>query len=115
MVVVRGGPGTGKLALAINLMSTFLKRGVHAQYATGSKAFTENLWRLTGTRAKPLFRYTDHFKACEPSSIDVVIVDEAHRIRADSNSRFTPKAQRSERSQVDEIHRGREGRRVFHR
>jgi uncharacterized protein len=103
MVVIRGGPGTGKSVLAINLMAAFLRKGVNANYATGSKAFTENLWRALGSRVKPLFRYTNHFKDCEASTIDVVIVDEAHRIRADSNSRFTPKTQRSERSQVDEI------------
>lgn len=103
IVIIRGGPGTGKSVLALNLMATLLKRGLNAQHATGSKAFTENLWRTIGTRSKPLFRYFNSYSAAQPEQIDVLIMDEAHRIRANSNNMYTPKAKRSERAQVDEL------------
>ena len=103
VVIIRGGPGTGKSVLALNLMATLLKRGINAQHATGSKAFTENLWRALGTRSKPQFRYFNSYGAAEKETIDVLIMDEAHRIRTSSNNMYTPKAKRSERAQVDEL------------
>ena len=45
VVIVRGGPGTGKSVLAINLMAQLLRDGTNSHYATGSKAFTETLGR----------------------------------------------------------------------
>ena len=36
-----GRAGTGKSVIALNLMGTLLLDGINAQYATGSKAFTE--------------------------------------------------------------------------
>ena len=103
VVIVRGGPGTGKSVLALNLMGNLLKLGVVVQHATGSKAFTENLWRAIGARSKPLFRYFNSFGAAERGQIDVLILDESHRIRSSSNARWTAKARRSDRSQVDEL------------
>ena len=38
VVIVRGGPGTGKSVLAINLMAELMREGRNAHYATGSKA-----------------------------------------------------------------------------
>ena len=43
VLLVKGGPGTGKSVIAINVMSTLLLEHVNAQYATGSRAFTETL------------------------------------------------------------------------
>ena len=47
VVIVRGGPGTGKSVLAINLMADLLREGRNAHYATGSRAFTETLWDIS--------------------------------------------------------------------
>jgi DUF2075 family protein len=49
------------------------------------------------------FGYFNSFSAAEPETIDVLICDEAHRIRDTSFNRFTPKAQRSDRLQIDEL------------
>jgi DUF2075 family protein len=103
VVIIRGGPGTGKSVLALNLMAALLKRGINAQHATGSRAFTENLWRTIGTRSKPLFRYFNSYTSSEEQSVDVLIMDEAHRIRSSSNNMYTPKAKRTERPQIDEL------------
>jgi DUF2075 family protein len=102
-VIVRGGPGTGKSVLAINLMARFLADGRTAHYATGSRAFTKTLWNLVGSRAKPVLKYFNNYRTALPGEIDALICDEAHRIRETSNDRFTPKAKRSTEPQIREL------------
>jgi len=103
VVLVRGGPGTGKSVIAINLLAELMRHGVHANYATGSKAFTETLWQLVGSRSKPVFRYFNSYSRADENSIDVLICDEAHRIRATSANRFTKKELRTNKPQIREL------------
>jgi uncharacterized protein len=103
VVIVRGGPGTGKSVLAINLLARFLGEGRTAHYATGSRAFTKTLWKLVGIRAKPVLKYFNNYRNASPGEIDALICDEAHRIRETSNDRFTPKAKRSNEPQIREL------------
>ncbi len=103
VVLVRGGPGTGKSVLAINLLGRLLRDGRIAHYATGSRAFTRTLWNMVGSRAKPLLRYFHNYRDASPGEIDALICDEAHRIRETSNSRFTRKENRSTGPQIREI------------
>ena len=103
VIIVRGGPGTGKSVLALNLMAEFMRRGINAQHATGSKAFTETLWKMVGRRAKATFKFFNNFQTALPNEVDVLICDEAHRIRTTSSSRFTPKHLRTETPQVREL------------
>jgi uncharacterized protein len=102
-IIIRGGPGTGKSVIAINLMATLLREGLNARYATGSRAFTESLRKVIGSRGAVQFDWTNSYAGEEPDSVDVVIVDEAHRIRLKSQSRFTPASARSGIPQVQEI------------
>jgi len=103
VVVISGGPGTGKSLIAVNVMAALAEMGLNTQHATGSKAFTENLRRAVGGRASAIFKYFNSYSGAERGAIDVLICDEAHRIRKTSNSRFTSKEARSTRDQVDEI------------
>ncbi len=103
VVAVHGGPGTGKSVIALNLLGTLSKMGVNVQHATGSKAFTGNLWRILGSRSKAQVRYFNHFAQAANGSIDVILADEAHRVRETSNTFRTPKLLRSDRPQVDEL------------
>lgn len=103
VVLVRGGPGTGKSVLAINLLARFLGEGRIAHYATGSRAFTKTLWKLVGSRAKPVLKYFNGYRNALPGEIDALICDEAHRIRETSNDRFTPKARKSTEPQIREL------------
>ena len=103
VIIVKGGPGTGKSVLAVNLVADFLRADINAQHATGSKAFTETIWKILGSRAKAQFRYFHHYKDTQTNSIDVLMCDEAHRIRETSNSRFTPTASKSKRRQIEEL------------
>lgn len=102
-ILVRGGPGTGKSVIAINLVSDLLLANLNAHYATGSRAFTETLRHVIGSRGSAQFKYFNSYVAAEPESVDVLICDEAHRIRETSNNRFTKTALRSERLQIEEL------------
>ena len=103
VLLIEGGPGTGKSVVALHVMAELLKRHIVVSHATGSKAFTENLRKTLGPRAGSNFRYFNSFSAGQPAEIDVIICDEAHRIRESSNHRFTPASRRSRKAQVDEI------------
>lgn len=101
--LVHGGPGTGKSVLALNLLGVLSGKGYNAQHATGSKAFTRTLQKIVGRQAGQQFRYFNNFGQAGRNEVDVLLCDEAHRIRSTSNHRFTRPAQRSDRSQIQEI------------
>jgi DUF2075 family protein len=103
VMLVKGGPGTGKSVIALHLVGRLARERYNAQHATGSKAFTENIRRIVGSRARALFAYFNQFGNADPNDIDVLILDEAHRIRETSVSRFTPKSKRTDLLQVDEL------------
>ena len=101
--LIHGGPGTGKSVLALNLLGTLSGMAINAQHATGSKAFTSTLQKIVGRRAANQFRYFNNFGQASHNDVDVLICDEAHRIRRTSNNRFTRKEKLSERAQIQEI------------
>ena len=103
VIIIKGGPGTGKSVIAINLMADLLLKEYNAHYATGSRAFTETLRRIIGPRGAAQFKYFNSYSDAENNSLDVLIADEAHRLRATSNSRFTPKSKRLEIPQIEEL------------
>ncbi len=103
VLIIKGGPGTGKSVVAINLMADLLLQGYNAHYATGSRAFTETLRDVIGRRGSVQFKYFNSYMDAKPNEIDVLICDEAHRVRKTSNNRFTPTAKKSNLPQVDEL------------
>src|SRR3989442_4158204 len=103
VVIVRGGPGTGKSVLAINLMAELLREGRNAHYATGSRAFTETLWDIIGSRSRATFKYFNSYGRAEFNEIDVLLCDESHRIRETSNSRYIKRELRSTKAQIREL------------
>ena len=105
VVLVEGGPGTGKSIIALHLLGALSGKGLNVLHATGSKAFTENMKQLVGRRAAAQFGYT-HFNMrgeIPPSHFDALIVDEAHRIRSVSTNRFTRAAHRTGKPQIVEL------------
>jgi hypothetical protein len=100
VIIVRGGPGTGKSVIAINLMAELLRKGYNAHYATGSRAFTETLRNVIGRRGSVQFKYFNSYACAQPDEVDVLICDESHRIRETSNTRFQKK---SDQPQVTEL------------
>jgi DUF2075 family protein/phage repressor protein C with HTH and peptisase S24 domain len=103
VIIIKGGPGTGKSVIAINLMADLLLKGYNAHYATGSRAFTETLRKIIGSRGSVQFKYFNSYTQAEHNIVDVIIADEAHRIRDTSNSRFAPRIKGSKLSQIEEL------------
>jgi len=103
VIIIKGGPGTGKSVIAINLMADLLLAGYNAHYATGSKAFTETLRKIIGNRGAVQFKYFNSYMDANPDAVDVLICDEAHRIRETSHNRFTAKAKRTGAPQIQEL------------
>ncbi|MDP2637652.1 MAG: DUF2075 domain-containing protein [Candidatus Levybacteria bacterium] len=103
VVIVKGGPGTGKSVIALEVMGELLRRGRKVMHATGSSAFTNTLRKIVGVRAKNLFKFFNSFSTAKADSFDVLICDEAHRMRESSVNRYTPRAQRTNLPQIDEL------------
>jgi DUF2075 family protein len=85
VMIVDGGPGTGKSVLAINLLSKFTGNRLNARYVTKNaapRAVYEA--RLTGhlkkSRISTLFTGSGSFVTTSPNEYDMLIVDEAHRL-----------------------------------
>jgi hypothetical protein len=103
VIIVKGGPGTGKSVIAINLMADLLLKGYNAHYATGSRAFTQTLRKIIGSRGAVQFKYFNSYSDAENNEVDVLIADEAHRIRETSYSRYTPRDKRLGIPQIGEL------------
>jgi hypothetical protein len=103
VIIIKGGPGTGKSVIAINLMADLSLKGFNAHYVTGSRAFTTTLRKIIGTRGSAQFKYFNSYLQAEQNVVDVMIADEAHRIRKTSNSRFTRNENRSDLAQIEEL------------
>jgi DUF2075 family protein len=102
-IVIRGGPGTGKSVIALNLLSALSRTGLNTHYVTGSKAFTETVRRIVGRRASQQVKYFNSYTDVAANDVDVMICDEAHRIREHSHTRYTPRSQRSLKLQIQEL------------
>jgi len=106
VIIVSGGPGSGKSVIALSLLGELSRQGRTALHATGSSAFTQTLRRVAGARAprvKGMFKYFNQFVDAEPNGLDVLICDEAHRLRETSANRYTAAKLRSGRAQVSEL------------
>jgi len=89
VLIVEGGPGTGKSVVAINLIVEITKREMLTQYVTKNaapRAVYQS--KLTGTitrsRFAALFQSSGVFTDAKPNEFDALIVDEAHRLNAKS-------------------------------
>ena len=103
VVIVTGGPGTGKSVIAVQLLASLGKEGYNVVHCTGSTAFTTTLRAQVGRRASSLFKYFNSFSGLKENTFDVLIADEAHRIRESSNSYYTPKDRKSTKPQIEEL------------
>lgn len=107
VVVIAGGPGSGKSVIALSLVGQLAREGRTVMHATGSRSFTQTLRAIAGKgsiRYKSLFAYFNNFMAAERNSLDVLVLDEAHRLLETSVNRYTPKVDRAvARPQVEEL------------
>jgi hypothetical protein len=102
IIIIDGGPGTGKSVMALDAFGQALRGKQSVFFATGSAAFTYGLRRLLGSDLAPLVRFTDFFWGHPENSLDVLIVDEAHRIRSKSLPRVISE-RRPKISQLEEL------------
>ncbi|MBP3890814.1 MAG: DUF2075 domain-containing protein [Solobacterium sp.] len=89
VVIVKGGPGTGKTVVAINLLAKLTNEGQFVQYASKNSApRSVYLKKLKGVIKKSsvdnLFKGTGSYIDVPRSAMDTVLVDEAHRLNAKS-------------------------------
>lgn len=85
VLIVEGGPGTGKSVIAINLLVKLTNEGLLAKYISKNAAPREVYSvKLTGTKKKTeisnLFGGTGAFIDTESNIFDALLVDEAHRL-----------------------------------
>lgn len=89
VLVIKGGPGTGKSVLAINILVKLTNENMVCSYVTKNAA-PRNVYatKLSGdfkkTRINNLFKGSGSFIESTENEFDVLIVDEAHRLNAKS-------------------------------
>ena len=106
VIVVSGGPGSGKSVIALSVLGELARQGRSVIHATGSRSFTQTMRNVAGrgsSRVKGLFKYFNQFMEAEKNGLDVLICDEAHRIRETSVDRWTKSDLRTGRPQLDEL------------
>lgn len=89
VLVVQGGPGTGKSVLAINLLVELTKRNMTCFYVTKNSAprsvFSSKLkGNFRKTYINNLFQGSGNFTQAEANEVNCLLVDEAHRLNAKS-------------------------------
>lgn len=86
VVIVKGGPGTGKSVVAINALSRLMGQRMIARYVTPNAApravFEVRLKSaFKGGEIKELLSGSGNFTGVGENDFDVLIVDEAHRLK----------------------------------
>lgn len=88
-IIVNGGPGTGKSVVAVNALVHLMQQGLNVMYVAPNAAFKEALVDELAShkvekkgRLKKIFTGSAGFYNDDSEVFDVLIVDEAHRLKA---------------------------------
>lgn len=86
VVIVKGGPGTGKSVISVNLLGALLKEEQNVVFVAPNAAFRDVMIdRLaqenTKVRLKSLFMGSSSFLELKKNTFDIIVVDEAHRLK----------------------------------
>lgn len=89
VVIVRGGPGTGKSVVAINLIVALTKQGLLTKYVSKNAApravYAQKLrGHRRNTEISGMFGGSGNFYDVEADTFDALVVDEAHRLNEKS-------------------------------
>ena len=106
VVIVKGGPGTGKTVIALHILAEMALRRKFVFFSTKSKPLIEAIKnKINRKEAKVLFTSFYPFipSKMDENQIDILIVDEAHRIERTSNHKFTKSVDRTEMPQVEQL------------
>jgi DUF2075 family protein len=102
VVIIKGGPGTGKSVIAMNLLGGLLKNKINVVFVAPNSSFREvMLNKLTQGKDNPRARFllsgSGRFFGAKKNIYDVIVVDEAHRLK--NGKAFMYKGE----NQVDDI------------
>jgi uncharacterized protein len=86
VVIIKGGPGTGKSVVSVNLLGGLLKSELNTVFVAPNASFRDVMVdRLAKhharTRLRNLFKGSSAFMDVSPDTFDAIIVDEAHRLK----------------------------------
>ncbi|WP_458413339.1 DNA/RNA helicase domain-containing protein [Schinkia sp. CFF1] len=89
VMVIEGGPGTGKSVMAVNLLVNLINQGLMTLYVSKNSAPRDvYASKLKGTIRKTeidnLFKGSGSFTESKLNEFDVILVDEAHRLNEKS-------------------------------
>lgn len=89
VLIINGGPGTGKSVVAVNLLVHLINENLNTQYVTKNAAprevySTKLTGSLTNSRFKSLFVGSGTFTQTEENIFDALVIDEAHRLNEKS-------------------------------
>ncbi|MFN9507193.1 MAG: DNA/RNA helicase domain-containing protein [Rubrivivax sp.] len=89
VVIVQGGPGTGKSVIAINLLAALVARGRNARYVSKNAApravyEAQLAGTFKKTRISNLFSGSGAYVEVPADTYDTLVVDEAHRLNEKS-------------------------------
>ncbi|MFJ4908227.1 DUF2075 domain-containing protein [Streptomyces sp. NPDC093249] len=104
--LVTGGAGTGKSAIGLQLKAELEAQGRTVKYASGSRAFNGAIQEHVGygdREFRDSFVYFHNFVTPPDPPLDMLICDEAHRLRDRSTNRFWKPEQQGTGPQVDEL------------
>jgi DUF2075 family protein len=105
VVIVNGGPGTGKSVIALNILAEAALKGKKVFYGCKSKPFLEGLKHIVGEEGEQLFSNLYRFlpSRVKENELDVVLIDEAHRIEKSSNYQYTRNIDRTDIPQIEQL------------
>ena len=90
VVIVKGGPGTGKSVIAVKLLCNLIAQGFSAIYVTKNRAprdvYSDLLTKSDFKKRyiKILFQNSGSFVNSTSNTFDCIVADEAHRLKAKS-------------------------------
>lgn len=108
VIIVKGGPGTGKTVIALSILAELAaskKKQYNLHYATKSKPLLEGVRHQLKPAARPLFSNVLQFIPANfnKNDLDVLLVDEAHRITLSPNHQYTKPEKRTDMTMVDTL------------
>jgi len=115
VVIVKGGPGTGKTVIALHILAEFAghkDKKYKIFFSSRSKPLIEAIkhkmergQKVGEVNAKILFTSLEPYAPAivGGNELDILIVDEAHRIGEKSGHRFTKKENRTDMPQVEQL------------
>jgi DUF2075 family protein len=86
VVIIKGGPGTGKSVISVNLTSALLKDQLNTIFIAPNSSFRDTLVKKlvknnSSQRIKNIFKGSAGFYNSENEEFDVLVIDEAHRLK----------------------------------